>query len=199
MEKSFLPCFQSFADIDFAGEGPLRVILLVEELICRTRISARPPTGSPPKPYLLLRKEGARKFANSRIRTQITPACASPFTQSRDFIPTAKHRTEDTITMRYPATLTIDEMPESERPKRSFIRQAAMPQTPPPAPQPPPEPPRGPGISLEDWKIFKQLLFDALMPFPDARASVNAAFAKMRQALEAQNSAPIGGPAFAPA
>ncbi|MFN7919297.1 MAG: hypothetical protein U0Q16_04325 [Bryobacteraceae bacterium] len=31
---------------------------------------------------------------------------------------------------------------------------------------------------------FKELLFDALMRFPDARASVNAAIAKMRQALE---------------
>ncbi|MFN7921628.1 MAG: hypothetical protein U0Q16_16120 [Bryobacteraceae bacterium] len=140
--------------------------------------------------------------------------------------------------MRYPATLTIDEMPESERPKRSFIAkpavkaeadiaraaaqagvaraaaqagvaraaaqagvaraaaqagvaraaaQAGVAKAAPPdleaAPQAVPQP-KDPGISLEDWKAFKQLLFDALMPFPDARASVNAAFAKMRQTLE---------------
>ncbi|MFN7923417.1 MAG: hypothetical protein U0Q16_25165 [Bryobacteraceae bacterium] len=100
--------------------------------------------------------------------------------------------------MRYPATLTIDEMPESERPKRSFLAKTAPP-APQPAPEPPP-PPLDPGISVADWKIFKQLLFDALFPFPEARAAVNAAFAKMRQTLEAGQGAPsTGGPAFEPA
>ncbi len=89
--------------------------------------------------------------------------------------------------MRVPHTFTIDDMPESERPRRTIFKQDAPATAPAPAPEAPAD-----SISLEDWAAFQQILFDALLPFPAARAAIKAAFDNFRQSFR-------GDPEYAPA
>lgn len=105
--------------------------------------------------------------------------------------------------MRVPHTFTIDDMPEDERPRRTiFYKQpqpAAKPEPPrqsaKPAPSPQPEPgdPDQTTITIQpsDWTAFQQLIFDALLPFADARAALAEAFDRFR--------AMHGGPLYEPA
>ncbi len=80
--------------------------------------------------------------------------------------------------MRIPATLTIDEMPESERPKRTVFSKVAE-----SAEAAEPTSSADPIVTIHhsDWTKFQQIIFEALGPFADARSALAAAFELFRQ------------------
>lgn len=86
------------------------------------------------------------------------------------------------------STWTIDDMPESERPKRNIFRDQTQPPTrsepqPQPAPQSQQAGDHSDCITRVEWDTFRRVILDALAGFPAARAAVIAAVDRAMEEL----------------